>query len=389
MIYSFLAFLTMLSSALSDIWSTPSFATEYRHRSDDYGVDYSYPIHYPLDNTTWHAHRYHEMLQGCFKMYSREECEATEVARLKMSLEQPKTQFNYTELGFKKLRTPRVVYEALKKFYVENKEKRVEEKWARAYTYTNHWDSPSYMISVEDSSLLGGGKTFKEFIWNNIRPVIEEWTGHELRPTSLYGIRVYTNNSVLATHVDRLPLVSSCIINVDQEGMTEPWELEVYDHAGKAHNVTMEPGDLVLYESSTVLHGRPFPMKGHNYANIFIHFEPVDHQAMNLRSLPTYDLAQAAAEGDLNKVKSHIAAQPDLVHVRDPNGWAPLHEAARAGKVTVAKYLIEKGADAASLTNSGGSPLWWAKESLQSDHAMIKYLESIGAPDIGPRHDEL
>jgi hypothetical protein len=50
---------------------------------------------------------------------------------------------------------------------------------------------------------------------------------------------------VLATHVDRLPLVASAIINVDQD-VDEPWPLEVIGHDGKAHNVTMVPGDLVL-----------------------------------------------------------------------------------------------------------------------------------------------
>ena len=38
--------------------------------------------------------------------------------------------------------------------------------------------------------------------------------------------------------------------------MDEPWPLEVIGHDGKAHNVTMEPGDLVLYESHSVLHGK-------------------------------------------------------------------------------------------------------------------------------------
>ena len=58
----------------------------------------------------------------------------------------------------------------------------------------------------------------------------------------------------MATHVDRLPLVSSAIINVDQD-LDEPWPLEVVGHDGKAHNVTMLLGDLVLYESHSVLHG--------------------------------------------------------------------------------------------------------------------------------------
>lgn len=64
----------------------------------------------------------------------------------------------------------------------------------------------------------------------------------------------YSAGSVLATHVDRLPLVSSAIINVASD-VDEPWPLEVIGHNGKATNVTMEPGDMVLYESHSVLHG--------------------------------------------------------------------------------------------------------------------------------------
>ena len=69
------------------------------------------------------------------------------------------------------------------------------------------------------------------------------------------------------TDVDRLPLVSSAIINVDQD-VDEPWPVEVYSHDGKAYNVSMEPGDMVLYESHTVLHGRPFPLKGRYYVSM-------------------------------------------------------------------------------------------------------------------------
>jgi prolyl 4-hydroxylase len=125
------------------------------------------------------------------------------------------------------------------------------------------------MVSVEDNTLRGGGKTLKKQIWNAARDVIQEWTGEELTECSLYGIRIYHEGAVLAPHVDRLPLVSSAIINVAQD-VDEPWPLEVYGHDGKATNVTMEPGDMVLYESHSVIHGRPFPLKGRFMANIFV-----------------------------------------------------------------------------------------------------------------------
>ena len=64
----------------------------------------------------------------------------------------------------------------------------------------------------------GGGYILKQHIWNAARDTISEWTGQQLAECSLYGIRKYVSGAVLATHVDRLPLVSSAIINVDQDG---------------------------------------------------------------------------------------------------------------------------------------------------------------------------
>jgi prolyl 4-hydroxylase len=92
----------------------------------------------------------------------------------------------------------------------------------------------------------GGGYVLKQHIWNAARDTMEAWTGHKLAECSLYGIRIYNEGAVLAPHVDRNPLVTSAIINVAQD-VDEPWPLEVIGHDGVAHNITMEPGDLVLY----------------------------------------------------------------------------------------------------------------------------------------------
>ena len=100
------------------------------------------------------------------------------------------------------------------------------------------------MLSVEDTSLRGGGLPLKNAIWDAVKPVIEEWTGMEQEPSSIYGIRGYTEGAILNPHVDRIPLVSSCIVNVAQENLEEDWPLEVYDRHDRAVNVSMEPGDL-------------------------------------------------------------------------------------------------------------------------------------------------
>jgi hypothetical protein len=67
------------------------------------------------------------------------------------------------------------------------------------------------------------------------------------------------------------------------QDIDEPWPVEVIGHDGKAYNVSMIPGDMVLYESHSVLHGRPYPLVGRYYANIFVHFIPVDHDEENAK----------------------------------------------------------------------------------------------------------
>jgi prolyl 4-hydroxylase len=247
----------------------------------------------------------------------------------------------------------------------------------------------------------------------------------QLAECSLYGIRIYKEGAVLASHVDRLPLVSSAIINVDQD-LDEPWPLEVIGHDGVAVNVTMEPGDLVLYESHSILHGRPFPLKGRFMANVFIHFEPVGPVGKEIEideDLPMYIVHGSEEERNWRmsnpngyKVQAfsnvattgmtriHEAAQTlgykamrkllkdnrDLVNARDGNGWMPIHDAIRSGNIEAIQALVDSGADinartkGASSGSIGGSPLWWALYYHSEDHDIVDYLVKLGAKSFAP-----
>ncbi len=77
------------------------------------------------------------------------------------------------------------------------------------------------MVSIENEALEGGGSDLYNKIADAARDTIEEWTGQRLRSTSIYGIRIYTEGAILTPHVDRLPLISSAIVNVDQD-LDEP-----------------------------------------------------------------------------------------------------------------------------------------------------------------------
>eukprot|EP01031_Cornospumella_fuschlensis_P036998 gene36998-44888_t len=390
-----------------------------RSLSDDeaYGVDVSFPIHHNIDSIKYphFAAAYEDHIQGCYRDASEQECNDRERERMGMNFNQPSQQHNYTEVGFKKITLPKSAWDPLLQFYKANIENAAPEKWPKGNTYVNHWLSVPSMISLWDPA-LNGSVEVKQLVSDTVKRIVEEWVGREVEPTSLYGIRVYKNQSILATHVDRLPLVSSAIIQVAQD-VDEPWPIEVYDHSGRAHNITMQPGDLVLYESHTLLHGRPFPMKGRFYANVFVHFKPLDHDQMNqadadLRlaaanaqqvedknagvheqshvnpeevgedakeednlSAAGDELMQAVSDGDLSTVKYLLLAQPELLSFSDENNWTVLHEAIRSGSEPMVRFLLEQGADVRAKVSEGVDALELADTLLPSDHPVVELLK--------------
>ena len=73
--------------------------------------------------------------------------------------------------------------------------------------------------------------------------------------------------------------------------------------------------------------------------------------------------------------------------------WATSYES-YAIRNTIAMHYPQKqpiqcwvnmGADIGAVTNSGGTPLYWARRFLEEDDPMINYLVSVGAPEgTGP-----
>ena len=225
---------------------------------------------------------YNQHLNACRNHYKSKgkslECDRFEYHRQIMNQRQPQSMVNLTEIGFKKIRAPNQLIALIDEFWSKNSDTMNDkvEEWQDGNSYVNHWDNPTHLVSVDDTGLRGSGVELKRHIWSASSAVLEEWTKQELQPCSLYGIRVYHEGAIMMPHVDRLPLVASAIINVAQD-VKEPWPWEVYDHDGMAHNVTLEPGDMLLFESHSVIHGHPFPLVGKYSANIYIHFEPTGH----------------------------------------------------------------------------------------------------------------
>ena len=86
----------------------------------------------------------------------------------------------------------------------------------------------------------------------------EEWSGLELELSTVYGPRRYRRDARLALHVDRLSThVISVIINLEQQ-VDSPWLLDILDNQDQAHQVELEPGQMLLYESGMAPHSTSY-----------------------------------------------------------------------------------------------------------------------------------
>jgi hypothetical protein len=136
----------------------------------------------------------------------------------------------------------------------------------------------------ESEEVIGWGEERPLFIeqreLNNkvleeLKPMHENWAGIPLKGALAYGLRAYRNNSVLSMHVDRADThMISCILHVDSSEDAEPWPLFIEDFQGNTHEVILTSGDMLFYESSKCIHGRPRPFNGSWYSSIFVHYYP-------------------------------------------------------------------------------------------------------------------
>ena len=89
---------------------------------------------------------------------------------------------------------------------------------------------------------------------------------------------------------------------------------------------------------------------------------------------PDISIHDAAADGNIEAVKQHLAAGVD-VNVKDGRGDTPLHKAANADRKEVAELLIAAGAGVNTKTDDGWTPLHWAAKAGHKEVAELLIAE--------------
>ncbi|KAL7449332.1 hypothetical protein ACHAWC_001400 [Mediolabrus comicus] len=188
----------------------------------------------------------------------------------------------FSPLAFDKGRLPDDLYASLGAYWYNNRDAphKVREEWGRHKgVFVNYWETDVNFIQIPWN--------LKKRWQRRLRELVEAWTGVELETTDMYGMREYTKGARLLSHVDRRSThAASMIVNIAQENVSRPWTIEVHDHSDRLHEVVMEPGDIVYYESAKALHGRNTPLQSGKYINLFTHYRPLNDPDWYLRENP-------------------------------------------------------------------------------------------------------
>ena len=125
--------------------------------------------------------------------------------------------------------------------------------------------------------MISIGKKLNTRAMEELKPILEAWSGVKLIANNAYGLRVYRNQSKLFMHIDETSShVISAILHVGHDPNGAPWPLVIEDLYGNTNEVYLETGDMLLYESSKCFHGRPKRYNGNWYSSLFIHYYPHD-----------------------------------------------------------------------------------------------------------------
>lgn len=178
---------------------------------------------------------------------------------------------NYTRVGFKKSRLPDSLFLKISKFYIDNMHnERVE------FNETNHFIYNPKDTEAISSTMIDLTQELRDEIHSVMIAEMEEWTGQKLKPTYVYGIRIYKKGVILVPHRDNVNTHTfGIIINVDQIVNTD-WLLEIDDNYYREHKIILKPGDIVFYEGGRLKHSRKIPFDGTCFSNIFCHFTVMD-----------------------------------------------------------------------------------------------------------------
>ena len=168
-----------------------------------------------------------------------------------MNKNEPLKQYNFTSTGYEIIPLTIPIRSEIKSFYYSNYHLSYDEKWnslLKESFLLNYWIKPTKLIPITESFL-------SEVIILKIQPIVEKWINNSISLIASPTLRIHSKDSIILSHIESLPKVITIIYQIDlneedeEEGdIYSKWSLELIDHQGNLHDITLSKGELLIYE---------------------------------------------------------------------------------------------------------------------------------------------
>jgi len=178
----------------------------------------------------------------------------------------------FTEKGFFKTKISEKSWSMIQNILKLHIDERIPEYSDTHKADLKGWIKSDHFEVATDLLSLDRFPELKTQVVSEMHSLLSEWTGAKLNSKGIiYGIRFYKNGATLGMHVDRKE-THHISVNMSVALDGKPWPFDIVDHEGNEHQVLINSGECVYYESALCLHGRKTPFNGNYYANMYCHF---------------------------------------------------------------------------------------------------------------------
>uniref|UniRef100_A0A914CQ29 Ankyrin repeat domain-containing protein 49 n=1 Tax=Acrobeloides nanus TaxID=290746 RepID=A0A914CQ29_9BILA len=173
--------------------------------------------------------------------------------------------------------------------------------------------------------------------------------------------------------------------NLNASTSNEVNDMEIDDNV-KIAVETIDDVDAIIEEDEVDILLEQIRDQKKTNPGMFVSGWEVDEDGIIERDMtdPKEQILSAAEEGDLDRLKALLLNRPDLLQIRDHDGYTPLHRAAYNNHADVCRYLLSIGADPEARTENGWTVLHSA--ACWANYEIVGVLLSHGV-DVNSRSE--
>jgi prolyl 4-hydroxylase len=173
-----------------------------------------------------------------------------------------------TEKGYDIIKCPKETFDAIIYAYEQLKPFKKEEIYPQKDKIIYGQGITSEILPIDIV------QNFAPRLLELFRPLSEQFCSKKLVGTGAYGIRSYLNGVSVIPHFDEMNSHHICSILIVDKNLNDApdWPLTIFD-GEEEHKVYAEVGDIIIFESARLEHGRIETFQGDFFRNMFFYYK--------------------------------------------------------------------------------------------------------------------